>query len=488
MEEAVYLAFQPLTVLAAASGVCLGIVFGAIPGLSGTLGIALLLPVTFLIPADQSLIMLAGVYAGAVYGGSISAILLNIPGTSAAVITAMEGHVLARNGAAPRALALATCASGIGGLVSALGLLWFSPLLADLALRFGPAEYVMLILFSLAVVSMMLPTPLFGNLAGAAIGLGIATIGLDPFDGTPRFTFGRYELAAGVPLLPVLIGFFAMPQVLVIAYESITRAGRSLVEFGRESGLKGVLGTVFSHLPTFGRASSIGLALGILPALGPESTPITTHALERRFARDPKTFGKGSEQGLMAAECSNNANVGGSLIPLLALGIPGSAAAAVFVGALEIHGLRPGPLLFVENPTVMSTFFVGFFIVNIVMMLIGLFAARYFALVLKIPRGIIATFVAVFAIFGAYAAGNGMFYVYVLIAATVLALALRVMDIPILPVTLGFILGGLFEQQLAIMLTSMRSADEFFGRPIALGFLLLTIAMVAYVGWRRRWR
>lgn len=488
MADGIALALQPASLLFGVFGVLLGIVFGAIPGLSATLGIALLLPVTLLVPPEQGLIMLGGVYAGGIYGGSISAILLNIPGTSAAVITAMEGNVMARRGEAPLALGLSATASGVGGIVSAFALLWLTPELARLALEFAAAEYVALILFSLVIVSVMLPTPLLGNAAGAALGLTVALIGLDPYDGTPRFTFGFYQLASGAPLLPLLIGFFAMPQVLVLAVETLSGRKVEAVVFARTSGYAGILREAVVHWATLVRSTIVGIFLGILPAIGPESTPITTHALERRFAKKPETFGKGSIQGLIAAECSNNANVGGSLIPLLALGIPGSAAAAVFIGGLEVHGLRPGPLLFREQPVVMGAFFTGFIIVNIMMMLLGLFAARYMAIVLRIPKGVIATFVALFALFGGYTAGNSIFYVWVLLVATLASLALRAVRIPILPVALGFILGTLFEEQLAIMLTSFRSADAILGRPIAMTLIALTLAVLGFFGWRRGWK
>jgi len=485
MAEGIWMALHPGALVAALAGTLLGIIFGAIPGLSATLGIALLLPVTFLLQPDQGLIMLGGVYAGAIYGGSISAVLVNIPGTAAAAVTAIEGHAMAREGKAPLALGLSATASGIGGLASAFALLWLSPLLAQLALRFGPAEYVALVAFSLVIVAVMLPTPLLGNAAGALLGLAISTIGLDPFDGTPRFTFGRHELAGGLPLLPLLIGSFAMPQVLIMAVETLRGQNRLEVDFASGSDHRAVARETFRHGGCLARTTLIGIFLGIMPAIGPESTPITAHAMERRFAREPDRFGRGSSHGLIAAECSNNANVGGSLIPLLALGIPGSAAAAVFLGALEIHGLRAGPLLFAEHPAVLSSFFTGFVIVNLMVLLLGLFAARYLAAVLMVPKSVIATAVALSAMFGGLAAGNTTFYIWVLLAATVFALGLRVLLIPIVPVVLGFLLGDLFEQQLAILITSTPSWAALLDRPIALGIAAVTLALIGWAGWQR---
>lgn len=484
MIEGIWLALHPGALAAALGGTLLGIMFGAIPGLSATLGIALLLPVTFLLATDHGLIMLGGVYAGAIYGGSISAVLINVPGTAAAAVTAIEGNAMVRQGRGPLALGLSATASGIGGLGSAFALLWLSPELAQLAIRFAPAEYVALIAFSLVIVTVMLPTPLLGNAAGALVGLSIATIGLDPFDGTPRFTFGRHELAGGVPLLPLLIGCFAMPQVLTLVVEVMRGENRVSVDFSAGSDHRAVVRETIGHSGCLARCTAIGIFLGILPAVGPESTPITAHAIERRFARDTM-FGRGSPHGLIAAECSNNANVGGSLIPLLALGIPGSAAAAVFLGALEIYGLRAGPLLFNDHPATLSSFFAGFVIVNLMVLLLGLFAARYLAAVLLVPKSVIATGVALSAMFGALAAGNTTFYVWVLLGATVFAMALRALSIPIVPVVLGFLLGGLFEEQLAILITSTPHWSLLLERPIAMSIAAVTLAVMIWAGARR---
>ncbi|MGB7244110.1 MAG: tripartite tricarboxylate transporter permease, partial [Sulfitobacter sp.] len=250
-------------------------------------------------------------------------------------------------------------------------------------------------------------------------------------------------------------------------------------------GHRELIGHLLIRWATVVRSTLIGIGMGILPAIGPVATPVVTHALEKRFAKDADQFGKGSITGLIAAEASNNANVGGSLIPLMALGIPGSGAAAVFLGGLTIHGLQPGPLLFVENGPVIYTFFMGFIIVNILMTILGLYGARYFAIVLKIPKSLIATFVATFSIFGAYAAGNSMFYVWVLLAATVLALALKTIGVPILPVVLGYLLGNLLERQIVQMVTSFPDAAYILQRPIAIGFMVVTVLVVIVMGRQR---
>lgn len=485
MWDALTFALAPLNLLFSLVGVLIGIVFGAIPGLTATLAIALFVPVTFLMDPAQGLTMLGGIYAGAIFGGSISAILINVPGTPASIVTGWEGYAMARKGQAPYALGLAAVSSGVGGVMSALAMLFLTPVLARLALTFGPAEFVALLGFSLAIVIVMMETPLIQNAAGCLLGLVLATIGLDPMNGTPRFTYGMNDLMSGLNLVAVLIGFFCMTQGLFLAREAIAGDQKVDVDFGGRAGIRRVLGTVLTHPWTYLRSTAIGIFLGIMPAIGPESTPFMVHAIERKFARDRDMFGKGSATGLLAAEASISANVGGSLIPLLSLGIPGSGAAAMFIGALTLHGLRPGPLLFTEHAATMYAFLIAFVVTNLFMMLIGLFAIRYFAVVLLIPKGLIATFVSFFSIFGSYAVNNSVFDVGVMFGAAALALILRRLRIPILPVVLGLILGSLLEENLVVFGITITSWSDLMARPIAIGFFVLTaITLVGAIAGR----
>ncbi|WP_142846046.1 tripartite tricarboxylate transporter permease [Telmatospirillum sp. J64-1] len=485
MFDGILAALTPLSLAFAVGGVVLGIIIGAIPGLTATFGIALLIPVTFLMSPEHGMIMLAGIYAGAIYGGSISAILLNIPGTPASIVSAWEGHALAKRGQAPLALGISAIGSGAGGVLAAIALMFMTPLLARLALSFGAPEYVMLVVLSLIIVIVMLDTPIFANITGVFIGLIIAAVGIDPVSGTPRLTFGFYQLYSGFSIVAVLVGFFCLPQAILLAAEAI--AGVSTGVLGRVEATKPgqVLRRLLKDRWLVLRSSAIGTGLGILPAVGPESAPLVAHAVERRLSDKPQDFGKGSESGLLSAETSVSANVGGSLIPLLALGIPGSGAAAIFIGALTLHGLRPGPLLFTERPEVMYTFFAGFLAVNILMMIIGLFGARYLALLLRLPKAAIATYITLFSIFGAYAVNNSIFDVWVMMGAAGLVVMLGVIGIPILPVVLAFILGGVLENNLAIMQARASDWTYFLGRPIALGLLAVCLLLVFATMWRR---
>jgi putative tricarboxylic transport membrane protein len=486
MLEGLLAAVAPANLFVEIAGVIVGIIFGAIPGLTATLAIALFVPVTFLMNADAGMIMLGGIYVGGIFGGSISAILINVPGTPASIVTGWEGYAMAREGKAPLALSLAALASGVGGLLSAAALLFLTPMLAALALKFGPADYCALLLFSFAIVIVMMDTPLMRNLLGCAIGLLLVTIGLDPVTGAARFTFGSVNLTSGFNLVAVLIGFFCMTEAVFLAYDSLDRSkDDEVIAFGRESSYADLLGTLVMRAFTYIRSSVVGIFLGILPAVGPVTTPFLAHALEKRFHPRDEKFGKGSITGLIAAEASNSANVGGSLIPLISLGIPGSGAAAVFIAALTLHGLQPGPLLFKNEAVLIYTFFWGFIAVNLFMMLFGLFGARYFAVVLKLPKSVLATFIAFFSILGSYAIQNSLFDVAVMFGATFLALWLRALRIPILPIVLAIILGPLFEQESLVLLTTSSGIAEVLARPIADGFFLVTVVIVAVAVVRR---
>jgi putative tricarboxylic transport membrane protein len=473
-------ALTPTSLFVEMLGVVIGIIFGAIPGLTATLGIALFVPVTFLMTAEHGMIMLGGIYAGGIYGGSISAVLINVPGTPASIVTSWEGHALARQGKARFALGMSALASGTGGFISAIAVLFLTPVLSTLALRFGSAEYCSLLIFSLTIVIVMLETPMTSNLLSCCIGLMLVTIGLDPVEGTPRFTFGVIDLMSGFNLVAVLIGFFCMTQAVRLALDSLQKHTENLVDFSGETSLREMLGALGSRIVTHLRSTVIGIFLGILPALGPVETPFIAHAIERRFNRKGEDFGNGSVSGLIASEASISANVGGSLIPLISLGIPGSGAAAVFIGSLTLHGLQPGPLLFANSPEVIYTFFWGFLAVYIFVLLFGLIGARYCAFVLKIPQSVLATFIAIFSILGSYAINNSIFDVVVMFGATAFALWFQVLRFSILPVVMAVILGPLFEQQVVVLTKTQNSVFDILQRPIADCFLLASFLIIVF--------
>jgi len=479
MLEGFLAALTPAAIAVEIAGVLIGIIFGAIPGLTATLGIALFVPVTFLMTPEHGMIMLGGIYAGGIFGGSISAILLNVPGTPASIVTGWEGHEMARQGRAPFALGLAALSSGFGGIVSGVAMLFLTPPLSKLALTFGAPEYCALVLFSFTIVIVMLETPLLRNLFACLIGLLITTIGLDPTSGIPRFTFGSVNLMSGFNFVAALIGFFCMTQAVVLGLEALREHQTARIDFGGQNNRAELIGTLATRPFTYIRSAILGVILGILPALGPVETPFIAYSVEKRFNRKDK-FGKGAAAGLIASEASISANVGGSLIPLISLGIPGSGAAAVFIGALTLHGLQPGPTLFANQTALVYTFFWGFLVLNLFMLLFGLFGVRYCAVVLKVPKAVIASLVAVFSLLGSYAIQNSLFDVWTMLGATVFALWLQALRISILPVVMAVILGPLFEQQAVVLVTSYSSLGEVLSRPITDVFLLISLAMLAF--------
>ena len=482
MIEGVLLALTPANLMFALLGVVLGASVGAIPGLTATLGIALAVPVTFVMAPEAGMIMLSGIYAGGIYGGAITAVLINIPGAPGSIPTMWDGYPLTQQGRPTLALTAAAIASAIGGVVSGVVLFTLSPIVARLALQLGPAEYTAMVIFGLVAVTIMLDRRLLMSLTATFVGLSMSLVGIDPITGTSRFTFGMFQLTGGLGIVPVLVGVFCMTEAVRIAWVSFRggEARTSITRGGERFGLAGLKANRWNLT----RSSALGTGVGILPAMGPESTPFISYILAKRASKRPEEFGNGSVEGLVAAESANNANVGGSLIPLLTLGIPGSGAAAVFVGALTLHGLRPGPMLFVEQRPLMYALFTGFIVVNLFMLVLGLAFVRQFALILRIPKAVLASLVALFAIVGTYAMGANTFDVTVMLASAALAALLVFLKVPLAPLVLGLILGPLLEVNLSRALSMSRgSLDIFFTSPVVLVVLALTVLML---WWSRR--
>jgi putative tricarboxylic transport membrane protein len=477
-------AFRLDCLFAATSGVFLGMIFGAIPGLNATLAIALFLPVTFLMQPDAALIFLSGLYVAGIYGGSISAVVLGIPGTAASVMTAVEGYAMAERGQANRALKISAFASGMGGLVSAIALITMTPFLAKIALSFGPSEFALLVIFSLLLVILMAQQSLVSGFGAAALGLLFSMVGYDPVGIGERLTFGIAELRGGLPLVPMLLAFFAAPQVIRLAAEALSGT-TSNVSAKDNFGFFQTFSTVMKYKWTLLRSSVLGLGIGILPAVGVETSPILAHTLEKKLSKETD-FGHGSERGLIAAESANNATVGGSLIPLIGLGIPGSAPAAVMMGALTMHNVAPGPLIFITNGDVIYGLFAGFIIINILMTVLGVLFARQFAVTLQLPKGLIVVGVTAAAIFGSYANDTNIFSVYVLLAGTAVVAWMILADIPILPCALAFVLGRTLETQIAVSLTSLSGIGDLLSRPASVVLLIVIgISIVTLLRLRR---
>ncbi len=457
---------DPLTMALLVLGIVLGLIIGILPGLGPPIAIALALPFTFYMDTVPSMVLLLGIYSAAIYGGSISAIAVGIPGTGAAIATVMDGNNMFKQGRGGEALGFSLTGSIIGGLFSAVCLALIAPFMAQLAAKFGPREYLAISVFGLIVVVRVAGQSLPKGLLVGALGIFLTTWGLDELNGTERYTFGTYHLYEGLPLVPFLVGLFAMSEVLIGA----ERAARK-VDFSVES-----LTVKLPGLKTLGRlkdvilrSSIIGTVIGIIPGEGAAVGAFFAYSEAKRRSKTPEKYGTGIPEGILAPETANNATVGGALIPTLTLGVPGSPAAAVLLGALLIQGLTPGPKLFTDEPDLMYAIFIGLFIINILMMFIGLIAIRFAAQLIRVPTSVIVPTVLLLSFVGIYSVSNSFFNVSVLLGAGILGYVVRKLGYSIAPLSIGFVLGPILENSLRQSLTlADGSVFEFFNTPIGL--------------------
>lgn len=468
---------DPMVWAAVFFGALIGYLIGAIPGLGPSLGIALLIPFTYGMDPVVAMVGLVALYAAAEYGGAISAILINSPGTAAAVATSWDGYPLTKAGRASEALTVSIVASGLGMAVSTAFLVITAVPLSELALRFGPGEY-----FALGIVGLSLVSGLSGGspvkaMVSMAIGLALATVGLDVQTGVPRFTAGNPDFFEGLPLVPIMLGLYALAEVLVMIEEGAAAKLKSApitklfaLPMRTLYGLKGVI----AH------SSVVGYAIGVIPGAGPSIAAFLSYGLTKKLSKTPEQFGKGSLEGLAACESANNAAVPGALAPLLALGIPGSATAAVMIGALMVQGIQPGPLLFTKSPELPYTIFASLWVGVPIMIFIGLAGARLWAKVADIPRPAIAAIVTGVCFVGAYASSYSMFPVYVMVAAGLIGYVLRRLEFPLAPIILALVLGEMMEINFRrALITTQGDWSIFYSSPMTLGLLLL--AAMAFI-------
>lgn len=466
----------PQTIAAIVLGVIGGIIVGALPGLSATVTVSLLIPITFSMEPVAGLALLATIYTAAVYGGSISAILIHTPGTPAGAATAIDGYQMTRNGEGAKALGVATIASAIGGTISAVVLLFLAPPLSRVALAFSAPEYFLIAIFGLTIIGSLAGKSLFKGLAAGALGLMVATVGVDTLTGVPRYTFGSTTLQSGISLIPALIGLFALSQVMILAEN---RGGDS------DSRIVGALqGSV---LPTFRefksifvsimRSSGIGVFVGMLPGAGGDIGSWVGLNEAKRFSRDKEKFGKGAMEGVAAPEAANNAVTGGALIPLLVLGIPGSSTTAVLLGGILIQGLQPGRELFTTQASITYAVIVGLIFANIIMGIVGLLGARYFVKVASAPQNILAPIIVVLCIVGSYAIANNIVDVWVMVAFGLAGYLLRKTGFPPAPIVLGIILGAIAENGLRQSFTLAQGdvLAYYLSRPISVILIILIL-------------
>ncbi|MHB0896538.1 MAG: tripartite tricarboxylate transporter permease [Spirochaetales bacterium] len=464
-------------------GVFVGIVFGCIPGLTTTMAVALCLPLTFGMNSTVAMSLIMGLYIGGTSGGLISAILINIPGTPASVATCFDGHPMAKRGEAGKALGVGVVYSFIGTAFSIIVLIFLAPPVAEFALQFGPVEYFALAVFSLTMIGTLAGKQLAKGISVGLLGMVIAFVGIAPIDAYSRFTFGIPDLDGGFDILPALIGLFAVSEILNVAEaDTVLKKQNILMEFkikGFGFSLKEFAGQTWNMI----RSALIGIGIGILPGIGAGTSNLVAYGVAKSSSKHPEKFGTGIIDGIVASETSNNATIGGAIIPLLTLGIPGDTVTAIILGGLMVHGLTPGPLLFINNSTVVYGIFVSLIIANIVMLVMEFFGLRVFAKLLRVPKHILLPIVFVLCAVGAFGLNNRVFDVWVALGFGLLGYVLTKLKFPTSPMILGIILGPMAETGFRRG-AQLYSGDflQFFTRPIADIFLVAAVGMIVFIG------
>ena len=450
-----------------------GVVIGALPGLNATNGAALLLPFTLSMEAIPAIASLVAIYCSATFAGAITAILINTPGTPASATTCLDGYPLAQRGEAGRALGLAVVSSTIGGVLSVICLMIAAPLLARMAYQFTPPEYFALTLFGMSMLASIGEGSPLKNLISGTFGVFLALVGVDMLTSVERFTFGSHDLYDGIGFVPVMIGIFGISELIVQASSLDKRKERvsmKAVQLPTRDDYRQVWKTIL-------RSSGIGIFIGILPAEGATVASMIGYNEAKRWSKTPEQFGKGAIEGIAGSEAANNAATGGAMVPTLALGIPGSATAAVILAGLMVHGIRPGPSMFTEQANFAYTIFWSMMLVNLLFLVVGLTGAKIFARITLIPTQVLWPCVFMVSIVGAYALDQSMFDVWIVLISGIIGFFMRRYGFSVVPLAIGLILGEMLEQRLG---QSMVMLDEkwwlMFTRPLALVFFCLTIA------------
>jgi putative tricarboxylic transport membrane protein len=464
----------PTAILYALVASFVGFVIGALPGLTATMGVALMTTLTIKLAPNDALLILICTYVGAIYGGSRSAILLNIPGTPASAASCIDGHALAKQGLAGRAMGIATSGSILGTWIGMLALAFFTPVLGEMALKFGAYEFFWLAVFGVVISGNLTGNdPLKGWIAGF-LGLFIANIGQEALYAYNRYTFGIHDLSGGISLVPALVGAFGLAEVISVMREPARKAIISAYDTVIPK-----LRDVTQYWRTIIRSGLIGTGIGIVPGVGEDVAAWSSYAAARRASKEKEKFGKGSIEGLMAAETGDNACVPGAVIPVLTLAVPGSAPAAVLLAAMLIHGVNPGPLIMVENPKFVYDVVAMMFIATIGILIYGLTLTRLLVKVLQFPHTLIMPVIFVLCCVGSYAIASRLFDVYVMLAFGVIGFILRQLNFPMAPLVLGIVLGDLLEKSLrrGLVLTD-GDLTPFFTRPISFVMFVLVAATV----------
>jgi len=467
--------------IAIAFGVFGGIGIGALPGLTATMSVAILTPITFTMNPMTGISLLLGVFCGGIYGGSITAILIRTPGTPAAIATVFDGYPMAQRGEAGQALAMALFSSFFGGVVSALILIATAPQLAKVALEFGPPEYLGLTVFGISIIASVSGRRLIKGLISGMFGLLLSTVGMDSITGVPRFTFGSTAMLSGFNLIPVLIGIFAASEVF---YQVVGLAKKEVKIKVQETPISGIfisLSQIKRNAFNLIRSSLLGTFIGVVPGTGGGIAAFIAYSEAKRASKQPEKFGTGVMEGVVAAEAANNSTTGGALIPMLTLGIPGDPVTAVLIGAFMIQGLTPGPLLLQQQGRIVFALFAGLLIANFMMLGMGFLGIRLFAKIVKVPVRVLSPIILCLCFVGSYTVANSMVDVAAMLALGMVGFFMRKFEFPGGPIVIAFILGPMVEKSLRQSLTmSHGSWAIFFHSPICIIFLILAVLSVGF--------
>lgn len=472
------------TLLLILAGVVIGMIVGAIPGLTANMSVAVLVPLTFTMAPTDAIGVLAGVWLGALYGGTLPAILINMPGTPADMMTTIDGYPMSRRGEGGRAIGIGVLSSFVGGTFSVIILGVAGPTLASFARTFGSAEYFAVAVLGLSVIAFVSGKSMLKGLASALIGLLAGVVGRDLLTGQPRLTFDQADLLGGLDFIAVVVGIFGLSEMIEQVY---SRQHRITQKPQRISKIWSAVKDVIPLRWVLLRSSVIGTLVGAMPGAGATIASVISYGTQKQVAKNPELMGKGAPEGVSASDSANNAASGGALLTMLSLGIPGDALTAILLGALVVQGVQPGPLLFENDPDLVSSIFISLLIANVCLLLMGMFGARYFAKVLNVPRPLLYPAIAVACIAGTYALRGSIFDVGVMLVFAFLGFAFARADIPKAPLVLAVILGPILETNLRRMLQlhdndALASAGTLLTSPVGLPVMVLTVILFALPG------
>ncbi len=483
IQLATQVVFAPQTLIFIIMGVAVGIVFGAVPGLTAVMAVALFLPVTYGMDPGVGISVLVALYIGATSGGLISAILLNIPGTPSSVATCFDGHPMVEKGEGAKALGVGIVFSFIGTVISVFALMIIAPRLAKIAIKFGPHEYFALAIFSLTLIATLSKGSMVKGIFAGVLGIAFSTVGIAPIDGVARYTFGMTQLKSGFSTLVIMVGLFAVSEVLKTAEEAKKIRDLKIAQVDT----RGIRGFGFSlkefkeQIPNALLSAIVGIAIGILPGIGGATSNFIAYSVSKQKSKRGDLYGTGIIDGIVASETANNANIGGAMIPLMTLGIPGDAVTAILLGGFMIHGIQPGPLLFKNNSVLVYTIFISMLVSSVAMLILEFYGLRIFTKLLNVPKHLLLPFIFILCVVGAFGINSRIFDAWSIVLFGVIGYGFYKFNVPKAPFIMGFILGPMAETNLrrGIMFSS-GNFSEFITRPISGVFLLLAFLSILW--------